>query len=191
MPDTPNIVAAKSYFSAQHYGDLDDAFCDYVHPDFRFVVSCVCNDELRAAIPWAGYEHTLERLPPGWCDNDNKLMEQMQEAVASDGHHIRLSVHSGVVWHQGKILIVDTGAGNDKERPHAPYFDHLKTPYLSRLRAIGVVPRNVDYILHTHLHVDHVGWNAMLIIGRRQPRLRNPRHVFQRRNMPTSPTRRT
>jgi ketosteroid isomerase-like protein len=28
-----------------------------VHPDFRFVVSCACNDDLRAAIPWAGHEH--------------------------------------------------------------------------------------------------------------------------------------
>ncbi|EJN03456.1 nuclear transport factor 2 family protein [Phyllobacterium sp. YR531] len=57
MPDTPNIIAAKGFFSTQHCGDLDDAFCDYVHPDFRFVVSSAYNDELRAAIPWAGYEH--------------------------------------------------------------------------------------------------------------------------------------
>ncbi|MFB2553146.1 nuclear transport factor 2 family protein [Ensifer soli] len=57
MPDKPNIIAAKRFFSAQHCGDVDDAFCDYVHPDFRFAVSCACNDELRAAIPWAGYEH--------------------------------------------------------------------------------------------------------------------------------------
>lgn len=57
MPDKPNIIAAKRFFSTQHCGDVDDAFCDYVHPDFRFAVSCACNDELRAAIPWAGYEH--------------------------------------------------------------------------------------------------------------------------------------
>jgi ketosteroid isomerase-like protein len=57
MPDKPNIIAAKGFFSAQHCGEVDDTFCDYVHPDFRFAVSCVCNDELRAAIPWAGHEH--------------------------------------------------------------------------------------------------------------------------------------
>ncbi|KAF5882129.1 MULTISPECIES: nuclear transport factor 2 family protein [Rhizobium] len=57
MSDKPNITAAKGFFAAQHCGDLDDAFANYVHPDFSFVVSCVCNDELRAAIPWAGYEH--------------------------------------------------------------------------------------------------------------------------------------
>ncbi|MEN2975951.1 nuclear transport factor 2 family protein [Tistrella bauzanensis] len=57
MSDTPNIEAAKGFFAAQRSGDMDDAFSNYVHPDFRFVVSCVCNDDLRAAIPWAGYEH--------------------------------------------------------------------------------------------------------------------------------------
>ncbi|SCW38194.1 Ketosteroid isomerase-related protein [Rhizobium mongolense subsp. loessense] len=57
MSDKPNIAAAKGFFAAQHCGDLDDAFGTYAHPDFRFVVSCACNDELRAAIPWAGYEH--------------------------------------------------------------------------------------------------------------------------------------
>jgi len=55
--DEPNITVAKGFFAAQHCGELDDAFAAYVHPDFRFVVSCTCNDELRAAIPWAGYEH--------------------------------------------------------------------------------------------------------------------------------------
>ncbi|GGE55103.1 hypothetical protein GCM10007276_35120 [Agaricicola taiwanensis] len=52
-----NAAAVKGFFAAQSGGDLDEAFGDYIHPDFRFAVSCVCNDELRAVIPWAGYEH--------------------------------------------------------------------------------------------------------------------------------------
>ncbi|MCX8279197.1 MAG: ketosteroid isomerase [Mesorhizobium sp.] len=57
MSDTPNVEAAKGFFEAQRGDGLDAAINGYVHPDFRFVVSCVCNDELRALIPWAGYEH--------------------------------------------------------------------------------------------------------------------------------------
>lgn len=124
---------------------------------------------------------TPERLLPDWRDNDKNLMEQIKETVTHDGRHVRLSVHSWVVWHLGKILIVDTGAGNGKERPHAPYFDHLKTPYLSRLRVIGVEPECVDYVLHTHLHVDHVGWNTTLVSGRWEPTFPNARHVFSRK----------
>lgn len=124
---------------------------------------------------------TPERLLQDWRDNDKNLMEQIKETLTHDGSHVRLSVHSWVVWHLGKILIVDTGAGNGKERPHAPYFDHLKTPYLSRLRAIGVEPDCVDYVLHTHLHVDHVGWNTTLVSGRWEPTFPNARHVFSRK----------
>lgn len=57
FPDEPNIRAAKGFFAAQHCGELDDSFASFVQPDFRFVVSCACNDELRSAIPWAGHEH--------------------------------------------------------------------------------------------------------------------------------------
>lgn len=36
----------------------------------------------------------------------------------------------------------------------------------------------VDYVLHTHLHVDHVGWNTRLVDGRWQPTFPNARHIF-------------
>ena len=36
-------------------------------------------------------------------------------------------------------------------------------PYLARLRAAGVSPEDVDFVVCTHLHADHVGWNTTLI----------------------------
>lgn len=124
---------------------------------------------------------TPQRLLPDWRDDDWELVKQIPNTLTPDGRHVLLSIHSWVIWHRGKTFIVDTGAGNDKDRPHAPYFDHIKTPYLSRLAAIGVDPENVDYVLHTHLHVDHVGWNTMLVDGRWQPTFPNARHVFSRK----------
>jgi glyoxylase-like metal-dependent hydrolase (beta-lactamase superfamily II) len=53
--------------------------------------------------------------------------------------------------------MIDTGAGNDKDRPMLKVLDHLHNPYLERLAAIGVQPEAVDYILLTHIHSDHVG----------------------------------
>jgi len=119
----------------------------------------------------------LQQPLPEWQDHDQQLAEQLPEALAA-GQHVSLSIHSWVIEHQGKIFIVDTGAGNDKDRPHAPYFHRLTTPYLARLNEIGVSPDNVDYVLHTHLHVDHVGWNTVLVDGRWIPTLRNARHIF-------------
>jgi glyoxylase-like metal-dependent hydrolase (beta-lactamase superfamily II) len=122
-----------------------------------------------------------DQLLPGWREDHPKLLERMPETTTPDGRHLLLSVHSWVVWHRDKTIIVDTGVGNDKARPFAPYFDHLKTPYLARLRRIGVRPKEVDYVLHTHLHVDHVGWNTMLVGDRWTPTFPNARHVFSAR----------
>jgi glyoxylase-like metal-dependent hydrolase (beta-lactamase superfamily II) len=121
------------------------------------------------------------RLLPEWREDHRKLLERMPGTTTPDGRHLLLGVHSWVVWHGGKTIIVDTGVGNDKVRPFAPYFDHLKTPFLARLRHIGVLPEEVDYVLHTHLHVDHVGWNTMLVGGRWTPTFPNARHVFSAR----------
>lgn len=73
-----------------------------------------------------------------------------------------LSVHTWVVRHNRKIILIDTGAGNKKKRPTLKVLDHLHNPYLKRLKAIGVAPEDVDYILLTHIHADHVGWNTTL-----------------------------
>lgn len=121
---------------------------------------------------------TPQRLLPDWGNDDQRLPERLSGTLTPDRRHVRLSVHSWVVWRKGKTFIVDTGAGNGKDRPHAAYFDHLETPYLARLAEVGVVPDEVDYVLHTHLHVDHVGWNTRLIDGRWQPTFPKARHVF-------------
>jgi hypothetical protein len=64
--------------------------------------------------------------------------------------HILLSVHSWLIRESGRTILIDTGAGNGKKRPYAPYFDGLNNPFLERLRAVGVAPEDIDYVLLTH-----------------------------------------
>ncbi len=128
-------------------------------------------------------ECVLNSFQPGqllldWDDDKQRLLEQMPETQSPDGQHVLLSIHSWVVQRDGKTIIVDTGVGNTKARPFARHFDHLQTPYLARLRDIGVSPEDVDYVLHTHLHVDHVGWNTTLVDGRWMPTFPKAKHVF-------------
>lgn len=117
-------------------------------------------------------------LFPDWSAKCQPLLDALPETMTPDGRHLLLSIHSWVVWRGDKIILVDTGVGNDKARPFAPYFDRLTTPYLERLEALGVVPEAVDYVLHTHLHVDHVGWNTRVVDGQWRPTFPNARHVF-------------
>lgn len=62
----------------------------------------------------------------------------------------------------GSTILVDTGVGNHKDRPYAPVWSRLDTGFLDNLAAAGVAPADVDLVINTHLHIDHVGWNTRL-----------------------------
>jgi glyoxylase-like metal-dependent hydrolase (beta-lactamase superfamily II) len=72
---------------------------------------------------------------------------------------LNLSVHAYVVESKGVRIIVDTCVGNDKPR-NLPFFNKLSTPFLKRLAEAGFKPEDIDYVLCTHMHIDHVGWNT-------------------------------
>ena len=82
----------------------------------------------------------------------------------------------------GRVVLIDTGVGNHKPRAGGiPGFDMLETPFLDRLAAIGVAPGDVDLVLCTHMHVDHLGWDAQIEGGAWQPTFPRARHIFGQR----------
>ncbi|KGM34730.1 MBL fold metallo-hydrolase [Inquilinus limosus] len=91
---------------------------------------------------------------------------------------IGLSIHSWLVRTPRHTLLIDTATGNGKERPGVPVMHRLDVPYLQRLEAAGVRPEDVDHVLLTHVHADHVGWNTRLAGGRWVPTFANARHHF-------------
>jgi glyoxylase-like metal-dependent hydrolase (beta-lactamase superfamily II) len=95
--------------------------------------------------------------------------------------HVLMSVHSWLIQEPRRTTLIDTGVGNGKHRPYAPFFDQLNNPFVERLQAAGVAPPDVDYVLLTHLHVDHAGWNTRLEGDRWVPTFPNARYVLSRR----------
>ena len=91
------------------------------------------------------------------------------------------SFHSFVVKTGHHTILIDSCLGNDKERPSRPQFHHLRSPYLADLAAAGVQPEAVDFVMCTHLHWDHVGWNTKLENGRWVPTFPNARYIMARR----------
>ena len=91
---------------------------------------------------------------------------------------LKLSIHSWLLKIGGKTILIDTCVGNHKSRKHRPKWDMMNTPYLDRLKAAGVTPEQVDMVMCTHLHVDHVGWNTRLENGRWVPTFPKARYVF-------------
>ena len=74
------------------------------------------------------------------------------------------SVQALLVEAPGLRLVVDTCIGNDKPRNFVGG-NPLATPFLQDLADAGWSRDSVDAVLCTHLHVDHVGWNTMLVDG--------------------------
>ena len=90
------------------------------------------------------------------------------------------SVHCYVVRSPRHTVLIDTCVGNGKDRPSTRAWNGLDTDFLDRLRDLGVTPADVDYVLCTHLHVDHVGWNTRLLDGRWVPTFPNARYLFHK-----------
>jgi hypothetical protein len=90
------------------------------------------------------------------------------------------SFHTYVVQGNGRTLLIDTCVGNHKERAALPSWHMQNRPYLDNLRSMGVAPEDVNYVMCTHLHADHVGWNTRLIDGRWVPTFPNARYIFSK-----------
>src|SRR3954467_2172374 len=87
-------------------------------------------------------------------------------------------VTSTLTWvlrRRGRVVLIDTGIGNDKERPATPDFHHQRSNYL---QILGIRPEDVDVVINTHLHTDHVGWNTRLVGGDWVPTFPNATYVF-------------
>jgi len=101
----------------------------------------------------------------------------------ADTDRLVMSFHSIVVRTERNNILVDTCVGNDKNRPALPEW-HLKNgPYLKDLAATGTPTEAIDYVLCTHLHADHVGWNTRLIDGRWTPTFPNAKYIMARKEV--------
>lgn len=123
-------------------------------------------------------EHLME-IPAASLFPDH----QAEFAAAGVQGNLPLSIHSWIVRMPKRLIVIDTGIGNDRDRDGNPLFDHLHTDFAERLAAAGVQREAVDMVVMTHLHIDHVGWNTWREGGRWRPMFPNARYVFSAREL--------
>ena len=109
-------------------------------------------------------------LPIGWLQPD----------FADEEGRLRMSIHALVVETPSRHIIVDTCLGNDKENRRIPTWNNLQTSFLGDLAAAGYSRETIDTVVCTHLHVDHVGWNTVLVDGHWAPTFPNARYLMGR-----------
>src|SRR5208282_217787 len=121
----------------------------------------------RFILPQATYEAVL---PIGWLQPD----------FADERGRLKMSIHALVIETPSRRVIVDISLGNDKENRRIPTWNKLQTSFLADLAAAGYPRETVDTVVCTHLHVDHVGWNTMLVDGGWVPTFPNARYLMGR-----------
>lgn len=90
-----------------------------------------------------------------------------------------LTIQAFLVRTRHHTILVDTCVGDHKPRPQRPFWHMQKlNTFLPGLAAAGVAPEDVDYVMCTHLHWDHVGWNTQLRDGRWVPTFPNAKYIF-------------
>lgn len=125
--------------------------------DFLPALTAECLAENR---PW---------LAPRALDEANRLVLCFQTYVIQTPHH---------------TVLVDSCIGNDKDRPSRPAWHHkTDDAFIGGLAAVGLSVEDIDVVMCTHLHADHVGWNTRLHDGRWVPTFPRARYLFSAREL--------
>ena len=74
---------------------------------------------------------------------------------------VHLSVHCLVVRAAGKLAILDTGLGLSESSPSTPSVLGLRGQLMPELQRLGVGADDVDAVVLSHAHGDHIGGNVL------------------------------
>ena len=123
----------------------------------------------------------VDTPPQAWQDEADLLVPTFYDPATG---RWRVVMQSWVIDVDGLTVVVDTGVGNDRERPHMPPLSGLGTDFLGALSRAGVDADEVDVVVNTHLHTDHVGWNTTLVDGEWVPTFPNARYLMPEAGLP-------
>ncbi|HXG21475.1 MAG TPA: MBL fold metallo-hydrolase [Methylomirabilota bacterium] len=123
-----------------------------------------------------------EVIPAATPEVVKKVQWLFPHFVTPEGK-LSLSIHSLIVDTPGAKLVVDTCIGNDRNRDPLSVMSNLSTSYLEDMIAAGYKPESIDYVLCTHLHLDHVGWNTRLVNGKWVPTFPKASYLINKKEL--------
>ena len=126
------------------------------------------------------FEDDIAMLLPDGKPEFVQQFKWLQPHFATPDGRMILSFQAFVLRSQGKSVMIDTCIGADRKREY-DVFCNLQSTFLEDLTAAGFPPAEIDAVLCTHLHFDHVGWNTRLVNGKWVPTFPQARYLFGRR----------
>ncbi|WP_164748534.1 MULTISPECIES: MBL fold metallo-hydrolase [unclassified Mesorhizobium] len=91
-----------------------------------------------------------------------------------------INIQSFLIRTGKNTILVDSGCGDGRSRPGQPQFEGLTTGFLQKLALAGPQVDDIDLVILTHLHFDHVGWNTNWVDGAWRPTFPRARYLFSR-----------
>ncbi|MGH1576718.1 MBL fold metallo-hydrolase [Planktotalea sp.] len=120
-----------------------------------------------------------ELFPNAGADVRDIIERHVSGACCAQSGKLILPVQGFLLKTPDHLILVDACVGNDKTVPSTPDWHQRKgTRFMDSLAAAGADVADVDYVLCTHLHTDHVGWNTRLVDGRWVPTFPNAKYML-------------
>ncbi|MEX2455009.1 MAG: MBL fold metallo-hydrolase [Rhodospirillaceae bacterium] len=137
---------------------------------------CRISSVEESAVPFRTAPDLYPGATPEIVDRNRHWMAPTYMDPATD--MLLFSFQSFVIETPRLTILVDGCIGEDKDRPGRAHWHRRKWPWMANLAAAGFRPEDIDVVMCTHLHIDHVGWNTQLKDGRWVPTFPNARYVF-------------
>ncbi|MEZ5884052.1 MAG: MBL fold metallo-hydrolase [Paracoccaceae bacterium] len=120
-----------------------------------------------------------DTTPEDWAPHLDWLCP---DALDRETWRLKMPMQSYVIQTPHHNIMVDTCVGAHKELPQYPEWhrnDHAR--FVTALNAHGLTFEDIDFVMCTHLHTDHTGWNTRLEDGRWVPTFPNARYIFSKK----------
>jgi glyoxylase-like metal-dependent hydrolase (beta-lactamase superfamily II) len=119
-----------------------------------------------------------DTTPEDWEPHKPWLQPRAMDPVSGN---LIFTMQSYLIRTRHHTILIDTCVGDHKERARPSWNMTTSGTFLHNLTAAGVNPEAVDYVMCTHMHTDHVGWNTQLRDGRWVPTFPNAQYIFSRK----------
>src|SRR5690349_16164089 len=131
----------------------------------------------------AGFTPMLDFLPTLSKETHGENLSWLAPGgYDSASGNVVLCFQSYIVKTPHHNILVDSCIGNDKNFPNRPAWNKKTDPnWMKALKAAGLGVEDIDFVMCTHLHADHVGWNTRLENGRWVPTFPRARYVMARK----------
>lgn len=136
--------------------------------------------EVLRVVEWQGAFAPASDLVPGvGPESWKEYEEQLAPDHVEPGSGLAVAaMQTWVLRSGGRTVLVDTGIGRGRERPGNPLFHQREGDLPGRLARAGVKTDDVDVVVNTHIHADHVGWNTHDAGGEWVPTFPNAQYLL-------------